>query len=116
MRPLVAVYRGGEATLWGTIGLADGALDLHGHIELSREMDEELSGQRPKEPTVIPIEGVRGTVSRPRVRVDRAALAGVATTLATRGRLGRDLEEKLGPGAAEAVQQIFDQLLRKGGR
>ena len=65
---------------------------------------------------MIPVEAVRGTVARPRLILDRDAVAGVATTLATRGELGRKLDDTLGPGGAEAVQQILDQLLRGGRR
>ncbi len=116
VQPLTARYRSGTALLWGTIGVADGALDLRGRIELSREVDEELTGEAPDEPTVIPVEAVRGTIARPRLILDRDAVAGVATTLATRGELGRKLDDTLGPGGAEAVQQILDQLLRGGRR
>lgn len=116
VQPLTARYRSGTALLWGTIGVADGALDLRGRIELSREVDEELGGEAPDEPTVIPVEAVRGTIARPRLILDRDAVAGVAATLATRGALGRRLDDTLGPGGAEAVQQIFDQLLRGGRR
>lgn len=116
VQPLTARYRSATALLWGTIGVADGALDLRGRIELSREVDEELGGEAPGEPTVIPVEAVRGTIARPRLILDRDAVAGVAATLAMRGALGRKLDDTLGPGGAEAVQQIFDQLLRGGRR
>lgn len=114
VQPLTARYRSGTATLRGTIRVSDGELDLRGRVELSREVDEELTGEPPKAPTVIPVEGVRGTIARPRLILDRAALASVASTLATRGKLGRQLDDTLGPGGAEAVQQIFEKLLRGG--
>ncbi|MBW2414792.1 MAG: hypothetical protein JRG76_09825 [Deltaproteobacteria bacterium] len=113
--PLSALYRGGRVTLHGTIELASGALDLRGRIELSKEADEELLGEAPEQPTVIPIEGVHGTIARPRLVLDRDALAGVASTLATSGEVGEKLERVLGAEGAETMKQILEQML-KGGR
>ena len=110
--PLAALYRGGKVVLYGTIGLAEGALDLHGRIELSEEADEELLGEAPEQPTIIPIEGVRGTLAKPRLVLDRRALAGVASTLATHGEVGEKLERTLGAEGAETMQKILEQILK----
>ena len=112
VQPLAALYRGGEVVLYGTIGLVDGALDLRGRIELSEAADEELLGEAPDRPTVIPIEGVRGTLAKPRLVLDRRALAGLALAMATGGELG----EKLGAGGAETLQQILERILERGRR
>ena len=102
-------------TLRGGIGLEDGALDLSGRIELSKDVDEDLGKSADsRRRTVIPIAAIGGTVSRPRVRLDRRALAQVAVELTTSGRLRNKLEEKLGVEGADAVQDLLEGIL--GGR
>jgi hypothetical protein len=109
---LVLRYRHGTATLHGSMGLVDRALDLRGRIELSREVDEEL-GKTRGSPTVIPIAHIRGTLDAPRVRLDRETLAQIALAYTAQDRVREKLEEKLGAGGAEAVEDILDKLRRK---
>ena len=64
---------------------------------------------------MVPIAGVTGTLDRPRVRLDRNALAALAAEYATGAELNEALDKTLGPGTGEAVQGLLEQLL-KGGR
>ncbi len=107
------VYRNAEARLRGRIGLADGALDLSGEVEISRDADRELGG-RGDRPRVIPISAIGGTVSEPRVRLDSRAVSAAASAYLGSGRVAEKIDEKLGPGAAEAVEGLLDVL--RGGR
>jgi len=112
LQPLVAVYRSGTAHLYGSVGVLAGDLDMHGKIELSEQGDRALTGAVPERATVIPIEGITGTLARPRIEIDAGALAGVASTLAGQSRLGQKLEEALGPDGSGAVQDLLDQLFK----
>ncbi len=111
---LTLEYRNATAQLRGSVGLLDGSLALTGKLVISRELDAELANQKGGREKVIPIAGIGGTVSRPRVQLDRAALAAVAATYLSHGRLGEKLEETLGREGAEAVRGLLDQIL--GGR
>ncbi len=109
---LTLVYRNATAYLRGGIGLVDGALDLSGRVVLSREVDEEL-GKGSRRQTVIPIAAVGGTVDRPRLRLDRQALAGLALEYATGSdRLQEKIEEAIGEEGAGTVRDLLDSLLR----
>ncbi len=112
MDNLTLEYRHATAQLHGTIGLPDGELALSGQVVIAREVDAELAGQESARQRVIPITGIRGTVNRPRVRLDRAALAQLAAVYSGQGRLFDKLEEKLGKEGAEAVGGLLEQLLR----
>lgn len=107
-------YRHASVELRGTIGAIDGALDLAGEVVLHREVDQELSGGTGGKQRTVPIAGVSGTVSRPRVRLDRNVIASLAASYATQGRVQKKLEEKLGPGGAEALEEILKGVF--GGR
>ena len=111
---LTLVYENATAYLRGRIGLRDGALELSGRVELSEEVEQELGGSVDGRKTVIPIAGIGGTVARPRVRLDRRALAQVALELGSGGRLRERLEEKIGKDGADAVQDLLRDIL--GGR
>ncbi len=63
---------------------------------------------------MIPIEGVTGTIEKPRVVLDRDALARALTSYATQGRVREELEERLGVEGAEAVGDLLEQILRGG--
>ena len=109
---LTLVYRNATAYLRGGIGLLDGALDLSGRVVLSGEVDREL-GKRSRRQTVIPIAAVGGTVDRPRLRLDRQALAGLALEYAAGSdRLQEKLEEAIGEEGAGTVRDLLDSLLR----
>jgi hypothetical protein len=111
---LVVVYRSGTAELNGAIRLADGALDLRGTVVLSKEADEELGAQAGAPRTVIPIEGISGTVSAPRIRLSRAVLAKLASRAAASSPIGRSFERAIGKEASQAVQGLLERIL--GGR
>ncbi len=109
---LTLVYKNATAYLRGGIGLLDGALDLSGRVVLSRGVDEEL-GKRSSRQTVIPIAAVGGSVDRPRLRLDRQALAGLALEYAAGSdRLQEKLEEAIGEEGAGTVRDLLDSLLR----
>ncbi len=113
-RNLLLRYKHATAHLNGSVGLATGgALDLRGRVELAREVEAEF-GKPGGSPTVIPITHIGGTLERPRVEIDRDTLAQVALAYAGSGRVREKLDEKLGPGAADAVEGLLDRL--RGGR
>lgn len=112
---LLLVYRYGTAELRGSVGLADGGLDLSGRLTLADEVDRELGGAGARE-RVIPIAGVRGTLARPRVVLDREALVAFAGAYAEDEQVRESLDRVLGPGGAEAVEGLLEQLLRGGQR
>jgi hypothetical protein len=101
-----------RAELRGRVGVLDGALDMSGRLVIGEALDAELSGAERGREKVIPITGVGGTVSRPKVRLDQRALAEVAAAYATGGPMREKLEETVGPEGAQAVQDLLEQLLR----
>lgn len=111
---LVLEYRNATIDLAGTVGVPSGELNLKGTLTLSKELDAELAGteQGSAKRRVIPITGVRGTVSEPKVVLDRDALSAALATYATGGELRDRLEEQLGPGGADAVEGVLEKLLR----
>ena len=114
---LVLEYRHATVELHGTVGVTDGALALSGRLLLSEELDSELAGEGAQGRTrVIPIEGVSGTVSSPRVRLDRRAVSSALSTIAGDTELRERLDETLGPGGAEIVEDVLDKLFRRGGQ
>jgi hypothetical protein len=120
---LVLAYRGGTAYLKGHVGLVDRALALSGRVEIAREVDAEL-GKTSTRRTVIPIAAIGGTIDAPRVRIDPEVLASAAIDYSASDRvrekiderLGGRLEEKLGPGGAEAVRDVLQGILGGGRR
>jgi hypothetical protein len=112
---LVLEYRHATAYLNGTVGLLDGALRMQGKIVISKALDEEVTGASGGgEERVIPITSIGGTVDSPRVILDRQAVSSVLSTYATSPAVKKELEERLGPGGAEAVESILDNLFRGG--
>ncbi len=107
-------YRHATARLKGSVGLVDGSLNLSGSLTLARELDAELGAGSQARERVIPIAGIGGTVARPRVELDNAALLSVAESYLSRGKLRDKIEERVGPGGAEAIQGILEQLLGGG--
>jgi hypothetical protein len=120
-------YRYGSAELSGPITIPDGELALRGQLTLHREVSQDLSGQADAQEQVIPIEGVGGTVSSPRLRIDRQTLVALATRMAAGGRLGKQLDEKrkdlddkiekrMGKEGADAIRGLLDSVLGGGRR
>jgi hypothetical protein len=114
---LVVEYRHTTVELRGTVGLEDGELALSGRLLLGQELESELSG-RPasRGGRVIPIEGISGTLSSPRVALNRAAVSSALASYASGGRTREKLEETLGKEGADAVEDVLEKLLRGGGR
>ena len=111
---LVLRYEHSTAYLYGSIGIDDGTLNLAGRVEISEEVDAALSGEAQGKVKLIPITAITGTLSRPRLRVDARALAGLAATYTGQGRIRDELEEKLGKEGAEAVDEFLQRILRGG--
>ena len=107
-------YRHATAYLHGTVGVVDGALALSGRVVLDREVGEELGDKRSGREKVIPIAGIGGTVSRPRVKLDATALAAEAEAYTSQGKVREKLEETLGKEGADALEDILQGIL--GGR
>ncbi len=104
-------YRHMTAQLWGTVTVPDGALDLAGKVTLSRSASADLAGGSRTKERVIPIAGIGGTVTKPRVKLDQRAILAIGQAYTEQDRVRKKLEEKLGPGGAEAIQDIFNQIL-----
>lgn len=111
---LVLVYRGGTASLRGSVGIDDGALDLSGELRFDRELADEVGGRGGQ--VVLPIAGIGGTVDRPRLHLEPRDLARAAALWAAQGRVRESIDEVLGPGGTEAVEGLLDQLLRGSGQ
>jgi hypothetical protein len=109
---LVLRYRHSTAKLRGTVGMIDGALDLTGTLSRSRDLDEELGGTGSAKERVIPIAGVGGTVTRPRVDLGGRRIIKKAQAYLGQDRVREKLEEKVGKEGAEAIEGILDQILR----
>ena len=110
---LVIDYEFTTADLRGSLAIADGTLDLSGNVILSKELQDELTGEAKRvEKRVIPIAGVGCTVRRPCIQLDGRAVASVLGTLVSGGELREKLEETIGK---EGVG-ILEQLLRGGNR
>ena len=114
MEQIILEYRHATAYLHGTVGVVDGALALAGRVVLDREVGEELGDKRSGREKVIPIAGIGGTVSRPRVKLDASALAALAEAYTGQGEVREKLEEKLGKEGADALEDILQGIL--GGR
>jgi uncharacterized protein involved in outer membrane biogenesis len=116
------VYRNARADLQGTVGIPGGELAMRGDLTIRKELGAALAGsegeaaQAQVKEEVIPIEGVGGTVSSPRIALGRAGLAALAARYAGSGRLQEKLQEKLGKGGAEAVQGILEGVFGGGKR
>ena len=114
---LVVEYRHATATLGGKVELASGALDLSGRIVLSEELESEVTGETDAPAAarrrVIPITGVRGTISKPRVVLDRAAVSAALAAYTAEGVVREKLEERLGSEGAEIVEGFLEQFLRR---
>ena len=102
---LVLEYRNATVDLAGTVGVPSGELNLKGTLTLSEELDAELAGTAPDSGRrrVIPITGVRGTVSKPEIILDREALSLALSTYATGGKLREKLERSLGTDGADVA-------------
>ncbi len=108
---LTIEYKHSVTTLGGTVNLGDGTLKMSGRVVLRKELDADLTGQAGQE-RVIPIAGLTGTIDDPKIKLDRKAVATLATTYAGGGRIREKLEKELGKDGADAVQSILNQLLR----
>jgi hypothetical protein len=103
-------YRYTSAALRGTIGLPEGALVLGGELLLRKEVGAELAGDARVEEEVIPLEGIGGTLARPRLILNKASMARLAARYAIRGPLGDKLEKKLGTEGSEALKRVLDGI------
>ena len=107
-------YGHSTAQLHGSIGLLDGSLDLGGKLILREEVDAALTGQAQGDEKVIHIEGITGTIDKPRVRIDTGSVAAVLSTYSESSGLKKKLEEEIGKEGAEAIEGILEQILRGG--
>lgn len=104
-------YRHSRGSLRGVVSLPEGALELEGEVVVSREADADLAGSDSgARERVIPI-CVGGTIDDPKVRLCRNATAVLIEAYAGGGRLREKLEEQLGTGGAEAVQDLLEGIL-----
>ncbi|MGH0033175.1 MAG: AsmA family protein [Myxococcota bacterium] len=113
------VYQGYVATLRGTLGLADLALDMTGDLTIQPELDAEIAqelnlpdGYEPRS-RVIPLAAVRGTLDAPKVRLADGAAVRVASAYASSGYGGelRDrVEGELGEGSGIIVDKGLEAL------
>ena len=104
-------YRYSTARLRGTVRLEDGGLDLSGTLTLAREVDEELGGTARER--VIPIAGIGGTVTEPRVKLDRDALIALTQSYLGQSQLREKLEERVGSEGAEVIEGVLEQIFKR---
>ena len=50
-------------------------------------------------------------MTKPRVKLDQRAILAIGQAYTEQDKVRKKLEETLGPGGAEAVQDIFNQIL-----
>jgi hypothetical protein len=108
---LKIVYPYYTADLRGSMGLADGSLDLTGEITLHREAEAELKTR------VIPLARITGSVDAPRVDLSPQAVASLAAREELNrnsDKLNKKIDDKLGEGSGKAITETLDGLL--GGR
>jgi uncharacterized protein involved in outer membrane biogenesis len=118
------VYRDYTVNLRGSVGLADGRLDLTGDIVGEPELDAALAGEeaapaRRRPPLVIPLARVVGSVASPRVDLSPRAVASLSTRYGfarERSKLEEKIDEQLGAGAGRGVTDALEGLLGGGKR
>jgi hypothetical protein len=105
---LKIVYPYYTADLRGSMGLADGSLDLTGEITLHREAEAELKTR------VIPLARITGSVDAPRVDLSPQAVASLAAREELHrnsGKLNKKIDDQLGEGSGKAITDTLDGLL-----
>ncbi len=108
---LELAYQNATAFLHGSVGLSDRTLDLAGRIVLSKEADADLAGAKRARERVIPITHITGTVDDPRVELDAKTLASLALAYGGNEKMREKIDKALGPGGAEAVEGLLENLL-----
>lgn len=113
------VYRGYTASLRGTLGLADLALDMKGDLTIAPELDAELAQElslpddyQPRA-RVIPLASVGGTLDAPRVRLAEGTAVRIAAAYAGDrygDKLRKQVEKELGEGSGALVDQGLEIL------
>ena len=129
-RDLQLIYRTYQIDLRGELGLADGALDLDGTLTLF-ELDESGAAPVRRVRRTLPLAGIRGTVSKPKVAIaPEAALAWMVGLRAPgtrdpetgevapdqQSKLEREIDERLGTGAGREIFDALEGLLGSGKR
>lgn len=109
-------YRHATAELEGWLNVLSGALNMRGRILLHEEVDAELVGQPTGKRKVIPIEAIGGTIQKPRVQLDKRVVGQIASGYIASDRVREKLEEKLGPGGAEMVDDVLRGIFGGGKR
>jgi hypothetical protein len=108
---LKIVYPYYTADLRGSMGLADGSLDLTGELTLHSEAEAELKTR------VIPLARISGSVDAPRVDLSPQAVASLAAREELHrnsDKLNKKIDDQLGEGSGKAITDTLDGLL--GGR
>ena len=108
---LELAYQNATAFLHGSVGLSDRTLDLAGRIVLSKEADADIAGAKRARERVIPITHITGTVDAPRVELDAKTLASLALAYSGNDKVREKIDKTLGPGGAEAVEGLLNDLL-----
>lgn len=109
LRLVHATYKG---NLRGSMRLDDLALDLRGEISIGPELDMALSGKSSGAWRTIPIAKIGGTLTDPSVKLDQQQaarfVAGYALQATKTGKkIGKKLDEALGTGASDLLQDIL---------
>ena len=81
---------------------------------IREEVDAALADRSQGSERRIPISGITGTLSKPRLQLDAQAVASLAAAYAGSDRLLEKLQKKIGRPGAEAVGSLLERLL--GGR
>ncbi len=122
---LLLAYRNYRVELAGTLGLADQRLDFTGRMLINEEVDQALSeaasngSATPARPKVIPLAGVTGTISNPKVDLSPRAVTGLVqsyTASRVRNKFQEKLDDELGAPLGEAAGDLLEGILGGGRR
>jgi len=103
-------YPGYVLGLRGSLGLVDEGLDLVGSFTPGETLDAALGAEGSARGRTLALARVRGTVSEPRIEVEREAALAFAAGMALgskRSKLERKLDKRLGQGSG---RQLLDTL------
>lgn len=115
------IYRDYRVDLKGALGLLDQSLDFTGTLTIDPEIEAALAPDAPadsRRAQVIPLAGVTGTVSQPRVRITQeaalqfvAALQRDSEVQRRRTKLEEKIDAELGAGSGRQVIDALGGLL-----
>jgi hypothetical protein len=116
--PLALLYSTYDATLTGTLDLADLSLDMQGLLTIYEEVDGSIArhaGAEGYQPTrrSIPLAAVRGSLDAPKVQIAGNSAVEFASGYAKSlygGQLESVLDKELGKGTGQAIEDALEGI------